>query len=35
METFHPPKDNQKVESGNVIHEYDEINDKWFFEKTR
>ena len=33
METFHPPKDNQKVESENVIHEYDEISDKWFFEK--
>jgi len=33
METFHPPKNNQKVESENVIHEYDEISDKWFFEK--
>ena len=33
METFHPPKDNQKVDNGNVINEYDEISDKWFFEK--
>ena len=33
METFHPPKDNQKVENGNVIDEYDEIYDKWIFEK--
>ena len=32
METFHPPKDNQEVDN-NVIHEYDEIPDKWFFEK--
>jgi len=33
METFHPPKDNQELEQGNVINEYDEISDKWFFEK--
>ena len=33
METFHPPKDNQEVENKNVINEYDEISDKWFFEK--
>ena len=33
METFHPPKHNHKNEDGEVIHEYDETSDKWFFEK--
>ena len=33
METFHPPKDNQEAENEDVTHGYDEISDKWFFEK--
>ena len=33
METFDPPKDNQELENKNVIHGYDEIPDKWFFER--
>ena len=33
METFHPPKENQELENGRVINEYDENSDKWFFEK--
>ncbi len=33
METFYPPKDNQEVEHRNVINEYGDISDKWFFEQ--
>ena len=33
METFHPPKDNQELDNNDVMHKYDEISDKWFFEK--
>tara|TARA_Y100001933_G_scaffold7664_1_gene7017 strand:+ start:115 stop:576 length:462 start_codon:yes stop_codon:yes gene_type:complete len=33
METFHPPKDNHELENNDVMHKYDEISDKWFFEK--
>ena len=33
METFHPPKENKELKNGNVINEYDEISDKWLFDK--
>ena len=33
MATFHPPQENKEAENANVIHEYDENSDKWFFEK--
>ena len=33
METFHPPKDNQELDNNDVMNKYDEISDKWFFEK--
>ena len=33
METFHPPKDTDKIKENNTLPEIDNLSDKWLFEK--